>query len=37
MEVFWKCGKVTIFEDNYDISNSIHEGTENRVNSGNES
>jgi hypothetical protein len=31
IEVFWKCGKVTIFGDNYDKSNSINEGTENSV------
>jgi hypothetical protein len=34
-ELFWKCGKVTVFGDNCDKSNSMHEGSENRVNSGN--
>ena len=35
MGFVWKCGKVTIFGDNYDKPNSIHEGNENRINSRN--
>ena len=34
-DFFESVGKVTIFGDNYENLNSVHEGNEDRVNSGN--